>query len=191
MSVTAIVLATDPGSGFTSPKYTTVVRGQRLIDRSIATVRTWPVDDIVVVLGPDADQVMEEVDLADVTVIIDPEWAEGTAASLRASLDLVSRDRAVRRIVLAQADQPDVPAEIIDQLIGASSGVDVVVPKYRYAVGWPIVLGRATWDLFLGLEGDLDVHGVLTAHDASTEEVWLDRLAPVRYRTASDLPGNR
>ena len=191
MSVTAIILATDPGSGFDEPKYATDVRGTPMLERTLTSARSWNVDDIVLVLGPDAESVLEAVDTTDVTVIVDPEWTEGTAASLRAALDLVSRDRAVRRIVLAQADQPDVSSETVDQLLAASSGVDVAAPKYRYATGWPLVLGRGTWDLFLGLEGDVDVHGVLRAHDASTEEVWFDQLAPARYQTASELPTSR
>jgi molybdenum cofactor cytidylyltransferase len=191
MSSTAIVLATDPGSGFDQPKYATPIRGQSMLDRVLDDVRSWPVDDVVVVLGPDADEVVQAVDLSDVTVLIDPEWSEGGAAPLRAALDLVSRDRSVRRIVLAAGDQPGVTAGTVDALIAAASGVDVAVPKYRYAIGWPIVMGRSTWDLFLGLEGDIDVHDVITAHHASIEEVWIDQLAPTRYRTASELPGDR
>ncbi|MGI9667844.1 MAG: nucleotidyltransferase family protein [Acidimicrobiia bacterium] len=192
MSTIAIVLAADQGEGFPTPKYTSQIRGVTLLDRVLSDVIEWPVDEVLVVLGADAAQVEETCDLNSVSVMVDPEWQEGSAAPLRAALDLVSRDRDVRRVVLARGDQPEIGPAVVTDLLDASrsSGAEAVIPKYRYAAGWPFVVNRGAWDLFLGLEGDANVHDVLVAHGTQIEELWIDRIAPTSYASPSDLPGS-
>lgn len=193
MSTVAVILAADPGSGFASSKYLSPIRGVSLLDSVVADVRTWPVDGVYVVLGADAEMVSEGCDLAGVTILMDPEWSEGEAAPLRAVLDLLSRDRSVRRAVIARGDQPGVKAEVVASLIdeAVESESSAVVPKYRYALGWPVVVARGMWDVFLGLEGQIDIHDVLVSHSVTMSEVWIDQLAPTAYEASEQLPTAR
>jgi molybdenum cofactor cytidylyltransferase len=156
-------------------------------------VGRWPVDETIVVLGSEADEVESACDLTQVSVVVDPEWAEGMASPLRAVLDLVSRDRRVTHVVLARGDQPGVPPDVVGALVdhARSSEAPAVVPKYRYATGWPVIVERSLWDVFLRLEGPIDVHHILATHARAIEEVWVDRLAPRRIETGRDLPGSR
>ncbi|MGI9528278.1 MAG: nucleotidyltransferase family protein [Acidimicrobiia bacterium] len=190
MSTVAVILAADPGSGFATPKYLVPIRGVALLDSVIADARTWPVDGIYVVLGADAEQVSETCDLEDVTILMDPEWNEGEAAPLRVVLDLLSRDRSIRRAVIARGDQPGVTADVVASLIDTAVETQslAVVPKYRYAIGWPVVVGRGVWDVFLGLEGEVSIHDVLVSHSVDMSEVWVDQLAPTAYESAEQLP---
>jgi molybdenum cofactor cytidylyltransferase len=180
MSTVAVVLAADPGVGFLEPKYLTPVRGAPLLQGVIEGMVSWPVDEVVVVLGSDGDVVVSTLDFGDAAVLVDPEWEEGAASPLRAALDFVSRDRSADLVVLARGDQPGIERDVVADLIetARSTGADAVVPKYRYARSWPVVVGPALWGHFLGLEGDIDVHDVITTHADSVEEVWVDHLAP-------------
>jgi hypothetical protein len=63
-----------------------------------------------------------------------------------------------------------------------------VVPKYRYSVGWPVVLDDTLWKYLLGGEGTVDLLAVVASHGVSVEEVWLDHLPPTIYATPADLP---
>ena len=107
----AVVLANEPGSGFTGSKYLGTIGGTTLIDGVLADVSDWPVDDTVVVLGPDAEDILLAMAPADATVVIDLEWREGTAASLRVGLDVVLRGPATDLVVIAPADQLGIGAE--------------------------------------------------------------------------------
>lgn len=150
----------------------------------------WPVDEVIVVLGADAEQIIDSIDFGAMTVVVDPEWSEGTASPLRAALDLASRDRSIRRCVIARGDQPGIDAEAIGALIDAAqdSESDATVPKYRYAVGWPVVMDHSLWEPLLGGEGSVDLLDVVASHAAAVEEVWFDHLPPVMYLEADDLP---
>ena len=190
MSIVAIVLAADRGEGFPTARYTSPIRGVPMLDLVVGEAESWPVDEVIVVLGADADGVESGCDLSQVSVLTDPEWEEGAASPLRAVLDLVSRDRGVTHCVLARGDQPGVTADVVSTLIDRARDVraDAVVPKYRYATGWPVVIARPMWDVFLGMEGAIDVHDVVATHAASVDEVWFDQLSPTAYARHEDLP---
>jgi molybdenum cofactor cytidylyltransferase len=189
MSTVAVILAAESSPGSSGSKYLLDVRGVAVLDRVVSEAVAWPVDEVLVVLGANADRLEEECDLSGVSVLVDPEWDEGSSSPIRAVLDLLSRDRAVQRCVLARGDQPGVSAAIVSQLLAASDRADaqVVAPKYRYARGWPLVVDASLWGVFLGLEGELDVFDVVATHAHGVEEVWFDRLQPIIVSSADDV----
>lgn len=193
MSIVGVILAADAGEDFPSSKYLSDVGGTPLLERTVRSASEWPVDEVIVVLGADAEILEESVDLGGVSVLVDPSWAEGTAAPLRAVMDLLSRSRDVTHVIVARGDQPEVRTSDVERLVAAAraDGVSAVVPKYRYAVGYPVVIGRAVWDVFLRLEGEIDALDILTSHGATIEEVWFDHVAPRRILVPDDLPGRR
>ena len=183
----AVVLANEPGSGFAGSKYLGDIGGTTLIDRVLADVSRWPVDDTVVVLGPDAEEILESMAPTDATVVIDFEWSEGSAASLRVGLDVVMRGPATEFVVIGLADQPGISAEDVADLIEAAEGAAASVPKYRYRRGFPVVLGRSIWERLLGSEGDLDLLDLLGSHPDGVQEVWFEHLAGPRILTPDDI----
>jgi molybdenum cofactor cytidylyltransferase len=190
VSTTAIILAADSNPEFPGPKYLASVVGEPMLQMVVDDAATWPVDEVVVVLGADAALIAEAIDFRGHTVIVDPEWSEGSASPLRAALDLASRDRSTHLCVIARGDQPGVDAVTVGALVDAANkeGADAVVPKYRYSVGWPVVLDDTLWNHLLGGEGTVDLLAVIASHGVSVEEVWFDHLAPTVYATPADLP---
>jgi len=193
MSTVAIILATDEGEDFEGSKYLADVAGAPLIANVVAASMEWDVLDRVVVLGSDGEKVAEAIADYDVTTLIDPEWGEGAAASMRAALDFVSRNRSVDRCLVVRADQIDLPSSVVSELLdrAEATGADAVVPKYRYARGWPIVIGSSLFPRLLGSEGDLDLHNLVSMHANAIEECWFDQLAPPLITSAEDLPRRR
>ena len=183
----AVVLANEPGSGFTQSKFLGDMGGATLIDRVLADVSSWPVDDTVVVLGPDAEEILQSMAPTDATVVIDLEWSEGSAASLRVGLDVVMRGPATDFVVIALADQPGIGTADVAALLEAAEGGAASVPKYRYRRGFPVVLGRSIWERLLGSEGDLDLLDLLGSHPDGVREVWFEHLAGPRIRTPDDI----
>ncbi len=190
MSIVAVVLAADQGEGFDQPKYLTVVQGTPLLEGVINEVTQWPVDEVIVVLGSDGEVIADSVKRDDVSIVIDPEWGEGEASPLRAVLDLVSRDNSIDLVILARGDQRGVGSDVVGSLVDVAleTSADAVVPKYRYARGWPVVIAPVLWRIFLGLEGTIDVHDVIKTHARNVEEIWIDHLGPAIIGDADDIP---
>ena len=189
MKVAALVLATDPGSGFESSKYLTPYRGSTLIEHVVAEVHQWPVDLVIVVLGPDAELILDRAELGEVTVVIDLEWGEGEAASLRVGIDTLYRLDEFDTIVFIHADQPGSRGEEVLRMLEKhkESHRAAVVPKYRYAVGQPVVISDMLWPRLISMEGSAGVEQLLQTHPDWVEEVWFDRLPSKRAMTPDDL----
>ncbi len=184
-----MVLAADAGSGFENSKYLAPLRTSTLIEQVVAEVHQWPVDSVIVVLGPDAELILDNTDLGDAVVVIDLEWAEGEAASLRVGIDTLYRLEEFDTLVLIHADQPGSRGEEVLRLLEQhnESHRSAVVPKYRYAVGHPVVIGEPLWPRLLSMEGAANVDQALQAHPDWVEEVWFDRLPPKRALSVDDL----
>lgn len=189
MKVAALVLAADTGSGFEGSKYLAPFRGSTLIEEVVAEVQQWPIDQVIVVLGPDAEEIVEKADLGDAMIVIDLEWGEGEAASLRVGIDTLYRLDEFDTLVLIHADEPGSRGEEVLRLLEKrrESHRPAVVPKYRYAVGRPIVVGEMLWSRLISMEGTASVDQLLQAHPDWVEEVWFDRLPGRRALTPEDL----
>lgn len=189
MKTAAMVLATETGSGFTSSKYLASFRRSTLLEEVVAEVHQWPVDSVMVVLGPDAELILERAELGDSLRVIDLEWAEGQAASLRVGIDTLYRLDEFDTLVMIHGDQPGSRGDDVLRLLehNRSSHRPATVPKYRYANGHPVVLGEELWPRLISMEGTASVDQLLASHPDWVDEVWFDRLPVKRVMTPEDL----
>ena len=189
MKVAAMVLAADVGSGFVGPKHLAPFRGSTLIEHVVAEVHQWPVDEVIVVLGPNAETILDRAELGDAIVVIDLEWSEGEAASVRVGIDTLYRLDEFDTVVLTHADYPGTRADDVSQLLEhhRNGHKPAVVPKYRYVVGHPVVIGEMLWPRLISMEGTSVFDQLLATHPDWVEEVWFDRLPSKRIRTLEDL----
>lgn len=189
MKVAALVLAADAGSGFEGSKYLAPFRDSTLIEQVMSEVHQWPVDTVIVVLGPDAEEILEKADLGDAMIVIDLEWAEGGPASLRVGIDTLFRLDEFQALALTYADEPGSRGDEVLRLLEKhqDSHRAAVVPKYRYAAGHPVIIGELLWPRLISMEGGASVDQLLQAHPDWVEEVWFDRLPGKRAMTPDDL----
>jgi CTP:molybdopterin cytidylyltransferase MocA len=160
-----------------------------VLEHVVQTVREAGIARIVVVIGPSAEEVVDGADLGDATIVIDPEWDEGPAASLRCGLDELMRSDDSQAAVLLTVEQPQVAASVIAAVVAGRevAGATAAIPKYRYATGLPLVVHRDLWPRLMGLEGNARPEALFKAHPEWVHEMWVDRLAPVTVTTADEL----
>lgn len=189
MKTAALILAAGGSRRMGAPKQLADWGGTPLLQHVIDMVRRWQVDEIFVVLGNDAEEILESVDLTDTTVVINPEWEEGMASSLRAGLDALMQESAIERAVIALGDQPRIEPSVVATLLEEHdrSRALAVVPKYRYTWGNPVVLSRVLWPRVMSLEGDTGARKLLQAHPEWVHEVWFEQLPPRDIDTPADL----
>lgn len=189
MKTAAIVLAVDDSPGFRGSKYLGEFRGATLIESVVAEVHEWPVDTVLVVLGAEADEILAQTDLGDSVIVVDLEPNGGSVAGLRIGIDTLYRFDEYDTAVLMHADQPgSSAAEVARMLEQHRAGhKPAVVPKYRYSIGHPVVVGEVIWPRLISMEGTTSFDRVLQAHPDWVDEVWFDRLPPRRVIGPGDL----
>jgi molybdenum cofactor cytidylyltransferase len=189
MSVAAIVLAAGASTRLGRPKQLVHVRGASLLQSVVRSVATWPVETVVVVLGSDAEEILDAVDFGDAVVAINEGWEEGMASSLRVGLDVLTREPGITHAFVALGDQPDIPSEVPAGLVVAAetSNRPAIVPVYRYERSNPVLFARSMWERLMALEGDAGASGFLRAHPQLVDEVRFDHLPPRDIDTEHDI----
>jgi CTP:molybdopterin cytidylyltransferase MocA len=187
--VRALVFAADPGDGFAASRWLERWGNTTLIEHVAAGVARWPVDERFFVLGADAEEVVARCDLAGAGVIIDPEWEEGAAASVRVGLDVLTRQGEDGPALLADAARPKVTPEDVATLIAGHDPqvAPVTVARYRYATAPPYLIEPSLWPVLMGREGDAPLESLWKTHPEWISEVRIDHQPPHDVRTPFDL----
>jgi CTP:molybdopterin cytidylyltransferase MocA len=125
-----------------------------LLDRALRACREAKLDPIIVVLGANAKWVREGCDLAGVRVILNDQWEEGMASSLRAGVASMLSD-CVDAAVVTTCDMPFVNGEHLNALakLAEREGRNVA-SWYEQWRGIPACFVRSSFPLLMQLEGD-------------------------------------
>ncbi len=141
--ISAVVLAAGSSSRMGETKPLLPLDGRPLLEHVLAALRSSRVDDIVVVLGRDADRVRESVSLDGARSIVNDAYAEGMSTSLRAGIRAANPRTDGFLIVLG--DQPFVSSSTFDALIEkqGGSGAKILIPTFEGRRGNPVLLDRS------------------------------------------------
>jgi len=183
------VLAAGGSRRLGRPKQLLAWSGRPLLEQVVAVVCRWPAAPVVVVLGAHAEEILDRADLGEASVVINPEWEEGIAASLRVGFDWLAREGSAEWAFVALGDQPRVPEEVPSALLAAAEefGRPAVVPVYRYQRGNPVLVGRRLWARMMSLQGDAGAAALLRAHPPWVHEVRFDHPMPADLDFPADI----
>jgi nicotine blue oxidoreductase len=148
----AVVLAAGGSARFGTPKQLALLDGRPLLEHALATAARAPVGPVVVVLGREADAVLERVELHGARPVVCARWAEGQAVSLACGLAELPDCEAVAVLL---GDQPRVRAEAVARVVAARGGGALAVrASYGGVPGHPVVLERALFARLHAARGD-------------------------------------
>jgi molybdenum cofactor cytidylyltransferase len=174
----AILLSAGESTRMGRPKALLPWGRVTLIEWQIAELRAVGVEDIVVVLGHDAQPTNEALVARpstgsgpEVRVVINEHYKEGRASSLRTGATALPGDSA-GPIVILNVDQPR-PRDVHERLLAShrDSGALITVPTSDGKRGHPVIVSGALLpELRAATEEQLGLHGVLEAHAADVHE---------------------
>jgi molybdenum cofactor cytidylyltransferase len=167
--IAGIVLAAGRSSRLGRPKQLLPVHGEPLIRHTLRRVLASSLDQVILVVGHEADEVRAAVADLPVACVVNPDAAAGQSTSVRAGIAALSPDIAAAAFILG--DQPGVDSNVIDTLITAwrTSGAPVVVPRYEDRMGNPVLFDRRLFPELAALEGDAGARPVVRAYHDSGE----------------------
>jgi len=187
--IAALVLAAGAGRRLGRVKQLEPWGGITLLEHVLSDVRTFPVDEIWVVLGFESERIMSDVNLEGCYLIENPEWEEGIASSIRAGLDALTRLSQADQALLILGDEPDISLEVVQQVMTEHRRAKALatLPKYRYLWGHPVLVDRRLWPRLISLTGDEGAKQLLKAHPEWVHEVWVADRAPRDVDTPQDV----
>jgi CTP:molybdopterin cytidylyltransferase MocA len=153
--IAAVVLAAGGSTRLGQPKQLVTLGNQTLLERAVRTAREAGCERVVVVLGAAAKEICERCDLGDATVIVNEQWTEGMASSIRAGIAIAEDADGV---ILMTCDQPAVTAQHLHALIASP---EVMASSYAGRRGVPAYFPARSFPALLNLTGDAGARELL------------------------------
>ena len=150
-----------------TPKQLLETDGTTLVRRMASMALSLQTGPVLVVLGARQEQVQAELAGLSVQVVVNPNWQEGLASSLRVGLESLSNSPSKSFLVLL-TDQPFVTVELLLQLITTQqkTGKGIVACRYGETghLGVPALFALHYKADFTKLSGDVGARKLIQQH---------------------------
>ncbi len=171
--IAGIVLAAGRSTRMGGPnKLLAEIAGQPLVRIATAAVLASKARPVIVVTGHDRARVEAALVGLDVTVVHNPEYAEGLSTSLKAGIAAVPA--LADGAVVCLSDMPQVDASLIDRLLAAfdpEKGTLIVVPVIDGHRGNPVLWSRRFFPEIAALDGDAGARALIASYPEAVAEL--------------------
>ena len=190
MRSVAVVPAAGNAERFGGKKLLAPIDGEPLLDRTIAALLDGGVDQIIVVVAPDADDLKHDVNAftdARVWPVVNPDPSRGMFSSLQVGLAEAQGDA----LVVLPADMPFVQGATVRLLLETfAKKTAIVSPRFNGKRGHPVILPPSLRDEIRAADPHLTLHDILKRHQDIRVDIAVDDRGVVRdVDRPEDLPG--
>jgi CTP:molybdopterin cytidylyltransferase MocA len=166
VSVAAVVLAAGASTRLGEAKQLVMLGGETLLERAVRVAREAGCLPVVVVVGAHYVQVLGSSVLGDAVPVINEEWKEGMASSIRLGVRALEFARDVEGVLLMTCDQPAVTVKHLGRLMAK---VEVKASHYAGRNGIPAFFPKKYFNKLMELKGDVGARGLLA--EAQSEQL--------------------
>ncbi len=162
------------------PKQLLEFEGNSLMERASRTALATKYRPVVVVIGANAEKLMNKIGALPVTVAVNKRWEEGLSASIKTglakSLD-IQPDLAA--VILMLCDQPLITGAILDRLVRIYQVTQklIVASEYEDTVGVPALFSREIFEKLFSLNGDSGAKFIIQSEPAVVEKILVPEAA--------------
>jgi molybdenum cofactor cytidylyltransferase len=176
--IPALVLAAGRSSRMGRAKATLPVDNRdTFLSRIVRTFLAAGIDDVVIVLGHDADAIAESFALSGLParLALNRQYDRGQLSSIRAGLAVVDRP-GVAGTLLTLVDVPLVSESTIRAVVARfrASHAPIVRPVNGARHGHPILIGRSLFDLIRTADDSEGAKPIVRAHASERGDVVVD-----------------
>jgi molybdenum cofactor cytidylyltransferase len=178
IKITGLVLAAGESRRMGVTKQLLPFGHNTILGQVIRNALESNLDEIIVVLGYQAQEIGQNISDAPVKVVVNPEFREGLSSSIKKGLSNITETSAV---MILLGDQPLVGKEIINRLLAELGRGDrgIIVPVYDNIRGHPVIFTPLYRDELLALQGDVGGKEIVRAHPEDVTEVNIDSEAVI------------
>lgn len=152
-----LIIAAGESRRLGSPKQLLIFEGDSLINRIIKTIHTAVSFPIHLVLGASADTIQAQLPAIDLNVVMNQDWKEGMASSIRIGLTAAMNQQPnLEGVVIVVCDQPYLNTNTITSLFQMQKNQDapITAAYYNNIVGTPALFHKRIFPALLSLNGD-------------------------------------
>jgi molybdenum cofactor cytidylyltransferase len=157
----AVVLAAGASTRFGSPKQLVRIAGRPLLHTAVTRAAEVTGNALIVVLGAGAAELAPLLKHSPGSVVVNQEWREGLASSIRAALARLPAS--CSGVMLLLADQAAVTADDLRRLAGSwrKQPQHIAAALYAGTSGVPAIFPRSAFRDLSELRGDVGARAIL------------------------------
>lgn len=192
--ISLVVLAAGMSTRFGENKMLYPIDGEPMVRRVVKTALSSSVDEVIVVVGFEAEKVKEALKGLSCKVVENPDYATGgQSSSVKCGVKHI--DENTDAVMILPGDVAFIDAKVIDKVVDEyrSKRAKIVVAAYKGRAGHPILFDRSLIPEILAIdEAGYGLKAVVNKHkaevlyvEANTPNVLLDidRKADLRKRS--------
>ena len=171
--IAAVILSAGESSRMGRPKALLPIDGQTFIEKIVGALRQAGLQNIIVILGHDAEAMRQKIAHLPVTILVNPDYSKGQLSSLRVAIRHLLANERCSGLLVHLVDHPYIDAALVNLLIERfeDSGKLIAVPRFHGKRGHPVIFARSLFDELLNAPEDQGAKAVVNAHRDETLEI--------------------
>lgn len=167
-----VILAGGASTRMGRPKQLLQYNGKTLLNHAVNEAINAKADAVVVILGKNADLFEGEIDKEEVRVVINENWKEGMASSVRLGLDTLLKIKPyIDAVIFMVCDQPHISSSVLNELITKQQKTtkQIVTCNYGESIGPPALFHKKYFRDLARLNGDVGARNIIekNIHDVA------------------------
>ena len=194
-----VILAAGDSTRMGFPKQLAEVKNKPLLELVIEKVNTY-FELSTVVLGSENEIIEEKINFYNSNILINENWEEGIVSSIRTALFFYQEQKQIENLVFFLGDQPEVRDEVIIALQNNEmDNSKILIPQYRYKLGFPVLVPRPFWsklelltqddpgEFEISAYKDFDLIDYFVSSEVKIEKLNFNFLGPTDYDEEKDF----
>ena len=194
-----VILAAGDSTRMGFPKQLAEIKDKPLLELVIEKVNS-NFELSTVVLGYENELIQEKINFYNSNILINENWEEGIVSSIRTALFFYQEQKQIENLIFFLGDQPEVKDDVIFKLLNnESNNSKILIPQYRYKLGFPILIPRQFWSKFelltqndtdefqISAYKDFNLIDYLISSEVKIEKINLNFLGPTDYDEEKDF----
>jgi molybdenum cofactor cytidylyltransferase len=173
--ISAIVIAAGESKRMGRTKQLLPWQGKALLQHVLDSLLNSEVNEVILVLGCEAEKILETVNTRKVKVVINPDYAQGMITSIRNGLAAIGKGAEAFFIVLG--DQPGISPQIYNRLIREFHRVypsqRILLPTYQGKKGHPALFSIDFREEGSAIKGDVGFRQIISDHPQDVLQIEL------------------
>ena len=194
-----VILAAGDSTRMGFPKQLAEVKDKPLLELVIEKVNSH-FESSTVVLGFENEIIEEKINFYNSNILINENWEEGIVSSIRTALFFYQEQKQIENLVFFLGDQPEVRDEVIIALQNNEmDNSKILIPQYRYKLGFPVLIPRLFWsklelltqddpgEFEISAYKDFDLIDYFVSSEVKIEKLNFNFLGPTDYDEEKDF----
>ena len=194
-----VILAAGDSTRMGFPKQLAEIKDKPLLELVIEKVNS-NFELSTVVLGYENELIQEKINFYNSNILINENWEEGIVSSIRTALFFYQEQKQIENLIFFLGDQPEVKDDVIFKLLNnESNNSKILIPQYRYKLGFPILIPRQFWSKFelltqndtdefqISAYKDFNLVDYLISSEVKIEKINFNFLGPTDYDEEKDF----